>query len=69
MNQQKREIGHRNAFMTKSSRKNVPDMGVHLSVMCIQLASPSTKLPCVITIFKFLYFGTNKFVVIAFKFK
>ena len=35
LNQRKRKSGHRNIFMTKSSRKNVPDTGYNLDTACI----------------------------------
>ena len=47
LNQHKRKNGFSNIFMTKSSSKNVPDVGVNLSVACIPsgLATLPTKLP------------------------
>ena len=35
LNQRKRESGRRNVFMTKSPRKNVPDMGIELGAACM----------------------------------
>ena len=35
LNQRKRENGHRNVFMTKCPRKNVPDMGIELRAACM----------------------------------
>ena len=35
LNQQKREKGHRNVFMTKSPRKSVPDVGIELGAACM----------------------------------
>ena len=36
LNQRKRENGRRNVFMTKSPRKNVPDVGTELRAACSQ---------------------------------
>ena len=35
LNHQKRENGRRNVFMTKSTRKNVPDVGIELGAACM----------------------------------
>ena len=35
LNQRKRENGRRNVFMTKTPRKNVPDVGIELRVACM----------------------------------
>ena len=35
LNQRKRENGRRNVFMTKSPRKNVPDVGIELGTACM----------------------------------
>ena len=35
LNQRKRENGRRNVFMTKSQRKNVPDVGIELGAACM----------------------------------
>ena len=35
LNQRKRENGRRNVFMTKSPRKNVPDVGIELGAACM----------------------------------
>ena len=35
LNQWKRENGRRNVFMTKSPRKNVPDVGIQLRAACM----------------------------------
>ena len=35
LNQRKRENDRRNVFMTKSSRKNVPDVGIELGAACM----------------------------------
>ena len=35
LNQRKRENGRRNVFMTKSPRKNVPDVGIELKAACM----------------------------------
>ena len=35
LNQRKRENGRRNIFMTKSPRKNVPDVGIELGAACM----------------------------------
>ena len=47
LNQQKRMNGHRNIFMTKSSQKNVPDVGVDLEFACIpiNLAADRATVP------------------------
>ena len=34
-NQQKRKNGLRNIFMTKSYRKNMPEVGINLWTMCL----------------------------------
>ena len=35
LNQRKRDNGRRNVFMTKSPRKNVPDVGIELGATCM----------------------------------
>ena len=47
LNQRKRENGRRNVFMTKSLRKNVPDMGIELGAACMpsELASDRATAP------------------------
>ena len=47
LNQRKRENGRRNAFMTKSPRKNVPDVGIELGAACMpsELASDRATAP------------------------
>ena len=47
MNQRKRENGRRNVFMTKSPRKNVPDVGIELGAACMpsELASDRATAP------------------------
>ena len=35
LNQRKRENGRRISFMTKSPRKNVPDVGIELGAACM----------------------------------
>ena len=47
LNQWKRENGRRNVFMTKSPRKNVPDMRIELGVACMpsELASYRATAP------------------------
>ena len=35
LNQRKRENGRRNVFMTKSPRKNMPDVGIELRAACM----------------------------------
>ena len=42
-NQQKRENGHRNFFMTKSPRKNVPDVGIELGATCMPSGHASDR--------------------------
>ena len=48
LNQRKRENGRRNVFMTKSPRKNVPDVGIELGAACMpsELASDRATAPC-----------------------
>ena len=45
LNQWKRENGHRNVFMTKSPRKNVPDVGIELGAACMAIASDRATAP------------------------
>ena len=47
LNQWKRENGRRNVFMTKSPRKNVPDVGIELGAACMpsELASDRATAP------------------------
>ena len=47
LNQGKRKNGHRNIFMKKSFRKNVPDVGVDLGSACIPsgLATDRATMP------------------------
>ena len=47
LNQRKRENGRRNVFMTKSPRKNVPDVGIELGAACMpsELASDRATAP------------------------
>ena len=47
LNQRKRENGRRNAFMTKSPRKTVPDVGIELGAACMpsELASDRAAAP------------------------
>ena len=47
LNQWKRENGRRDVFMTKSSRKNVPDVGIEVGDACMpcELASDRATSP------------------------
>ena len=47
LNQRKRQNGRRNVFMTKSKRKNVPDVGIELRAACMpcELASDRATAP------------------------
>ena len=49
LNQRKRENGRRNVFMTKSPRKNVPDVGIELGAACMpsELASDRATAPSI----------------------
>ena len=49
LNQRKRENGRRNVFMTKSPRKNVPDVGIELGAACMpsELASDRATAPTI----------------------
>ena len=42
-NQRKRENGRRNVFMTKSPRKNVPDVGIELGAACMPSGHASDR--------------------------
>ena len=44
LNQQKRENGHRNFFMPKSPRKNVPDMGIKFRTACMPSRCASDRV-------------------------
>ena len=48
LNQRKRENGRRNAFITKSPRKNVPDVGIELGAGCMPSGHASDRVtaPC-----------------------
>ena len=43
LNQRKRENGRRNVFMTKSPRKNVPDVGIELGAACMPSGHASDR--------------------------
>ena len=43
LNQRKRENGRRNLFMTKSPRKNVPDVGIELGAACMPSGHASDR--------------------------
>ena len=43
LNQRKRENCHRNFFMTKSPRKNVPDVGIELGAACMPSGHASDR--------------------------
>ena len=43
LNQQRRENGRRNDFMTKSPRKNVPDVGIELGAACMPSGHTSDR--------------------------
>ena len=58
LNQRKRENGRRNVFMTKSPRKNVPDVGIGLGAACMpsEHASDRATVPgWLLLIWCFLY--------------
>ena len=43
LNQRKRENGRRNVYMTKSPRKNVPDVGIELGAACMPSEQASDR--------------------------
>ena len=43
LKQRKRENGSRNFFLTKSPRKNVPDVGIKLGAACMPSGHPSDR--------------------------
>ena len=62
LNQRKRENGRRNVFMTKSPRKNVPDVGIALEAACMPREHASDRATVPGILFKsFIFYLPYKF--------